>query len=64
MFVVASLVFLTRTAADSAVGVTVSVVLGDYLVPFLRGRGGCLRFDLDNPGSARGSSGVGAEIYA
>ena len=64
MFAVASLVFLTRTATNSAVGVTVSVVLGDDLVLFLRGRRACLWLDLDNSGSARGSSGVGAEIYA
>ena len=64
VFVVAGLVFLTSAATNVTVDVSVSVVLGDDLVLFLRRRGGCLWPDLDNPSSARGSSGVGAEIYA
>lgn len=64
VFAVASLVFLTSTAANVTVDVSVSVGLGDDLVLSRRGRGGLLWLDLNNPGSARGPSGVGAEIYA
>jgi hypothetical protein len=64
MFAVASLVFLTSTAAKGTIDVSVSVVLGDDLVLSRRARGGCLWLDLDNPGGARRSSGVGAQIYA
>jgi hypothetical protein len=43
MFAVASLVFLTSTAAKGTIDVSVSVVLGDDLVLSRRGRGGCLQ---------------------
>lgn len=64
MFAVASLVFLTSTAAKGTIDVSVSVVLSDDLVLSRRGRGSCLWLDLDDPSGARRTSDVGAEIYA
>ena len=55
---------LTSTAANATVDVSLSVVLGNDLVLSRRGRRCCFWLDLDNPGGARRSSGVGAEIYA
>jgi hypothetical protein len=64
VFAVASLVFLTSTAAKGTIDVSVSVVLSDDLVLSRRGRGSCLWLDLDDPSGARRTSDVGAEIYA